>query len=279
MKKVVVINGSPSPKGYTMKMVKIFEEQSKVINPFIDFEYIHLIEKDLKYCLGCCRCLAVGGHLCPIEDDAAEILDAMCNADGVVFAAPGYSQMVSGLYKNFMDRFMYLDHIPDVDLIGKPALVISTSGAEMVMKPAKFMSDMGALFWGCNVTDVIGIASAMFVASEKYAQKTEKKLFEAAEKFSDALFRVERPRPSFKQYMYFMFNKTENEIGEDNQPYRIKYWNINGWMEADYYYETFVNPLYKLVGGIVFPTMKMVYRLTMGKNAKQKIRKYLEERY
>ena len=273
MKKIVVINGSASVKGYTMKMVRIFEEYLTKKNPDVEMEYIHLIKKNLKTCLGCCRCLARGVAGCPLVDDGMEILEKMRQADGIIFAAPGYSHMVSGLYKNFMDRFMYLDHLPDVEFPGKPAVVISTSGAEGINKTPRYMADYGVLWWGCNVTDVIGIASAMFIASEKYEQKTIRRLDKAAKKYI-AEMRLEEPRkPSFKQWSFFMFNKTEN------QPYRMQHWIDQSWMDSDYYYKTFVNPLYKLFGLFIFPSIKLVYRLSMGKTAKEKIARYLEERY
>ena len=272
-KKVVVINGSPRIKGYTMRMVRIFEEYLTGIDRSIEFEYVHLIRKNLKFCLGCCRCLTHGGHNCPIKDDADEILKTMHSADGLILAAPGYSHSISGLYKNFMDRFMYLDHLPE--FIGVPAAVISTSGAEGLNKPPKYMKDFGVVWWGCNVKDVLGIGSSLFVASEKYAEKTRKKLNRAAVNFKKMLDRKSLPSPSFQEYMFFRFNKTEMEIGPTVNPYRAEYWNENGWMDADYYYQARINPFYKLTAAMIFPLMKLAYRMTMGKNAEEKIKKYL----
>lgn len=275
MKNVVVINGSPRPDGYTMKMVKIFEEELKEIDRNIELDYIHLIKKDVKQCLGCCKCLAVGGENCPIQDDIPEILEEMRNADALVFAAPGYAQMVPGLYKNFMDRFMYLDHLNDLRLIGKTAVIISTSGGERVNRPAKYMANMGVTWWGCNVTDIVGIASAFFVMNERYKHKTEKRLRSVAEKFHAELNREKPRRPNFRQYFYFMYNKLEIQTAGETMPARFTIWKKNNWLKTDYYYKTFVNPLYKMVGTPLFALVKLIQKVIMGDDFAEKGLEYM----
>lgn len=178
-----------------------------------------------------------------------------------------------------MDRFMYLDHIPDVKLVGKPAVVISTSGAEMIMRPVKYMVDMGVLWWGLNITGAIGIASAMFVASKKYEMKARKKLQETAERFWEDMNRKMPRKPTLKQYLYFVFNKAEDQIGGENQPFRKEHWEKNGWTTSNYYYTTKVNLFYRMLGVMTIILMKTTYRMMMGRDAQVKIQKYLEQRY
>ena len=153
MKKIVVVSGSPRKSGNTMNMVKIVEEEMKQLNGLVEFEYIYLIEKNLKYCIGCSKCLTEGGHNCPLKDDKDEILEKMLKTDGLIFASPGYAAMVSGLFKNFIDRFMYQDHIPE--FIGKPTLIISTSGGDGVMGAPKYMANMSFYWWGCTIVDIM----------------------------------------------------------------------------------------------------------------------------
>ena len=274
MGKIVVVSASPRKKGYTMKMVKIFEESIKKLDSNIEFEYIYLIQKNLKYCIGCCRCLTEGGHNCPIEDDAKKILETMHSADGLIFAAPGYAHAISGLFKNFVDRFMYLDHIPE--FVGIPATIISTSGAEGIMKPPKYISEWAITWWGCNVVDLLGIGSSFFIANEKYRQKSKDKLKKAAENFYKELNRKTPKKPSFLQYQYFMFNKGELLIAPTANPYRAKVWKENGWLDSDYYYKVSINPLFKIFGAFLVVVMKLIYRKMMGKNANEKLQQYLD---
>jgi len=272
--KILVVSGSPRKKGNTMSMVKIVENNMKNIDESIDFEYCYLIEKDLRYCRGCSNCLRQGGGKCPIKDDAHEILQSMHKADGIIFASPGYAAMVSGLFKNFIDRFMYLDHIPE--LIAKPVLIVSTAGGDGVMGAPKFMANNSFYWWGCNIVDIIGIPHAFYVLNDKYRKKIEKQLLKSAERFYDAVRLQPKPRPKFIQYLYFMFNKTELQISSTVMPYRTKIWNERGWINMDYYYKTHVNPVFKIVGAVAFGMMKIVYRNIMGKNADTALAEYVQ---
>ncbi|MDC7126260.1 MAG: NAD(P)H-dependent oxidoreductase [Spirochaetales bacterium] len=273
--KVLVVSGSPRKNGNTMSMVKIVENNMKKIDESVDFEYLHLIDKDLRYCRGCTICLRKGGHNCPLKDDAPSILKAMNEADGIIFASPGYAAMVSGLFKNFIDRFMYLDHIPE--LIAKPAMIMSTSGGDGVMGAPKYMAKMSFYWWACNITDIIGIGHAFYVINDKKRLKIERQLLRASDKFYDAVRLQPKPRPSFIQYMYFMFNKTELEVSSTGMPFRTKVWEENGWMKMDYYYKTRVNPLFKIIGFIAFGGMKLVYHNLLGKDADTRLAKYVLE--
>lgn len=190
MRKIVVINGSPRKKGYTMQMVNMFEESLGRLDNDIEFEYINLIDSNLKFCIGCCECLKQGGHKCPLKDDGRVIHHKILNADGIVLSAPGYSHAISGLFKNFLDRFMYQDHLPEY--VGKPTMIICTSGAEGVNNPPKYIDNKAASWWGCNIVDAIGISSAFYVANEKYRNKTIKLLNKCAKNFHAELNRTQQ---------------------------------------------------------------------------------------
>jgi multimeric flavodoxin WrbA len=274
MKKILVVSGSARKKGNTMSMVKVVEDKMTSMNQEVEFEYLHLIDKDLKYCVGCSLCLRKGGHNCPLKDDKDEILEKMHEADGIIFTSPGYSAMVSALFKNFIDRFMYLDHIPE--FIGKPVLIVSTSGGDGVMGAPKFMANNSFYWWGCNIVDVIGIGHAFYTINKRTKIKCDKRLHEAAKKLNYEV--VERPirKPTFRQYMYFMFNKTELEVSPDVMPYRTKVWEENGWLNSSYYYDTSINPLYRLMGFVGFGLMKFIYRRLLGKEASMNLATYVQ---
>jgi multimeric flavodoxin WrbA len=188
----------------------------------------------------------------------------MHSADGLVFASPGYSAMVSGLFKNFLDRFMYLDHIPE--FIGVPVSIICTSGGDGVNGAPDFTSNNAITWWGCNIVNKIGIAHAFYYINNKYRKKTEMKLQKAADKMHREISEKPKRSPTFRQYMYFMFNKVELQISSTVMPYRMKVWDEKGWIKADYYYKAFVNPLYKTVCFFLFSYMKIAYRFLLGKN-------------
>ena len=78
----------------------------------VKFEYLFLQDTHLEMCRGCFNCVSRGEEFCPLKDDREDIEKRILEADGVIFASPVYCQMVSGLMKNFIDRFAYLFHRP-----------------------------------------------------------------------------------------------------------------------------------------------------------------------
>mgnify|MGYP001002794253 CR=1 FL=1 len=275
MKTVLVISGSPRKKGNTMEIVKRIEEDSLKIDPTVRFDYIHLIDRNLGFCRGCSRCLTRGGDACPLKDDKSDLLDSMRKADGLIFASPGYSHMVSALYKNFMDRFMYLDHIPE--LINKPALIVSTTGGDGVSGTPEYMNRKSVLWWGCDIVDTIGVAHAFYTINRRYHEKINKRLNRSAGRFLETMESGTKRKPTFGQYMCFKQNQAELIISPDAMPYRTEIWNENGWMKQDYYYSVKVNPLYRIIGSSMILMVSVMYRLMIGKDMSGKMRQYLCE--
>ncbi len=69
----------------------------------------------------------------------------MMKADGVIFLTPVYVVNMSGLLKNFIDRFAYLCHRQKFN--GKKAWIIcstGSSGANIVCK----LTSMAPISWG-----------------------------------------------------------------------------------------------------------------------------------
>ncbi|HOV13995.1 MAG TPA: flavodoxin family protein, partial [Spirochaetota bacterium] len=131
--KVLAIIGSPRKK-YSYDMLKILENELKQINSFIEFRYAFLIEYNLKYCLGCSQCKE-NEEKCPLKDDSIKIKREMEESDLLIFNSPVYSGNVSGLFKNFCDRFHYLHFRPI--FYSKKAMwltVTSLNGTEITSK-------------------------------------------------------------------------------------------------------------------------------------------------
>ncbi|MBN2795088.1 MAG: NAD(P)H-dependent oxidoreductase [Clostridia bacterium] len=277
MSKIVVVNGSARIKGNTMSMVKVFEEQMRKMDPSVEFEYIHLIQKNFGYCLSCNQCLLKGPDQCLNRDDAREILEKMHSADGLVFASPGYGAMVSALFKNLLDRFMYLDHM--VEFEGVPAVIISTSGGDGVTGAPKYMADRAIRWWGCNIIDKIGIGHAFYVMNEKSKAKGNKRLEKAAISMLKEIEAEKPMKPTFLSYMYFIFNKTEGEVSPSAQPARYEHWVYRGWFNKSYYYDTKINIFYKMLGKFFNVTMKFVFKLLLGKDADQKLGAWTHNNY
>ena len=67
-----------------------------------EVETIDLRGKEIRFCNGCLACQTT--LCCPIEDDAADILEKMLRADVIAFATPIYFYEMSGQMKTLLDR-------------------------------------------------------------------------------------------------------------------------------------------------------------------------------
>jgi multimeric flavodoxin WrbA len=105
--KITVFNSSPKAgKSNTNVMVEAFLKGAKKAGA--DTENIFLARWKIRPCLGCFSCWVKTPGRCVIQDGMAELLGKLAETDIVVFATPLYVDNVSGVMKNFMDRFMPL---------------------------------------------------------------------------------------------------------------------------------------------------------------------------
>ena len=100
--KITAIIGSQR-KGNTLKAVKRVEELLRERFSDLDFEYVMLMDADIKTCTGCFSCLKKGIEFCPLKDDISSIISKMKDSDGLIFATPVYVLNVTPNMKNFIE--------------------------------------------------------------------------------------------------------------------------------------------------------------------------------
>ena len=108
--KVLAIIGSPR-KGHSYQVTQQIERRLKQ-NGDVRVEYVFLSQMNLQACRGCYVCQSLGEQYCPLEDDRADLVKRMRQADGTILVSPAYTGNVSGLMKNLMDRLAYTAHRP-----------------------------------------------------------------------------------------------------------------------------------------------------------------------
>lgn len=101
---VVLLNGSPHPKGCTAtaleEMIKVFEGEG------VETELIHIGNKAVRGCISCGYCSKNGK--CVFNDDLVnEIAPKFETADGLVVGSPVYYSSPNGTILSFMDRLFY----------------------------------------------------------------------------------------------------------------------------------------------------------------------------
>ena len=86
MKTILVISGSPRPRGNTYKLTALFEQELKTLGDYT-FDYQFLKKLNLNYCKGCLICMKKGEEHCPCRDDALMLRDKLLSAHGPCLSA------------------------------------------------------------------------------------------------------------------------------------------------------------------------------------------------
>jgi len=109
--KVLAVNGSPHRgKGNTALILDPFLEGLR--DAGADVELLYTGDLDIKPCLGCFGCWIKTPGKCVQDDDMAELLSRLRQAELWVLATPLYFDGPSGPLKNVMDRMTSFLRLP-----------------------------------------------------------------------------------------------------------------------------------------------------------------------
>lgn len=123
--KVLIINGSPRPRGNTKialdEMVKIFDQEG------IESEIVHIGNKDIRGCIACMSCKTKLGH-CVFDDCVNEISQKFEEADGLVVGTPVYYGSANATLIAFLTRLFYSTPFDKTMKVGASAVVARRGG-------------------------------------------------------------------------------------------------------------------------------------------------------
>ncbi len=236
--KILAIMGSPKGKGSGYRVVQLIEKRMKAIGD-VEFEYLFLKDANLQPCKGCFTCVTKGEDKCPLKDDRAKIEAAILASDGIILSSPVYVMNVSGLMKNFIDRFASTNHRPHFH--HQKVLIVANSGG---IGFKETLAAMRHALGGMRVVHELGLGTPPWPVTEKAAAKNERAVRKAADMLYVACLDKTLPGPGLYDYVGFL---VQQHIGIE----------CKEWLPADYefykgrayYYDTKVNPLIKLAAG------------------------------
>ena len=122
--RVLIINGSPRPKGNTAialnEMVKVFQADG------IEAELVQIGNKDIRGCIACGQCFYKGK--CVFDDIVNELAPKFEAADGLVIASPVYYASANATLIACLDRLFYSTHFDKTMKVGASVVVARRGG-------------------------------------------------------------------------------------------------------------------------------------------------------
>ena len=106
--KVLMINGSPHPKGCIATAFGFAVEEFAAAG--VESEQVVIGNKNIRSCIDCGRCRTLG-H-CVFNDVVNECVPKVAEADGLILGSPVYYGNPNGALLSFMQRMLYSSHVP-----------------------------------------------------------------------------------------------------------------------------------------------------------------------
>ena len=121
--KVLLVNGSPHPKGCIVRALKELEETLN--KEGIETENILVGNVDVRGCIACGSCMK--NNKCVFDDIVNEVAPKFKEADGIVVGTPVYYAHTNGNVISFLDRLFYSSKFDKTMKVG--AAVVSSRRA------------------------------------------------------------------------------------------------------------------------------------------------------
>jgi multimeric flavodoxin WrbA len=101
--KIVVLNGSPRPKGNTAALIDAFKEGAESKGHQVSVLQVGTMK--IAGCKGCEYCHTKGNGACVQKDDMAEVYPALAESEMLLLASPVYYHGLTGQLESVVSRF------------------------------------------------------------------------------------------------------------------------------------------------------------------------------
>jgi multimeric flavodoxin WrbA len=126
---ILVLNGSPRPKGNTSQMAAAFREGAESAGHTVNV--VDVCRKKIAGCLACEYCHTKGDGQCIQKDDMQEVYGLLKEAEMLVIASPIYYHGISGQLKCTIDRFYSAAYPKKPEHLSKVAMFLSSGDSDM----------------------------------------------------------------------------------------------------------------------------------------------------
>jgi multimeric flavodoxin WrbA len=126
---ILVLNGSPRPKGNTKQMIEAFQEGA--ISAGHNVNIVDVCRKKIAGCLACEYCHTKEIGTCVQKDDMQEVYALLKEAHMLVIASPIYYHGISGQLKCTIDRFYSTAYPDKPPYLKKVAMILSSGDPNM----------------------------------------------------------------------------------------------------------------------------------------------------
>ena len=126
---ILVLNGSPRPRGDTAKMVAAFRAAAEEAGHRVTV--MEVCRMDIRGCLACEYCHGKGSGACVQKDDMQQIYEKLADTEMLVLASPIYYHNISGQLKCVIDRFYAALYPKAPECLKKVAMFLASGDPEM----------------------------------------------------------------------------------------------------------------------------------------------------
>lgn len=223
--KIAIIHGQ-NHKGSTYHIGRMIVD--KIIGEKEITEFF--LPRDLNhFCLGCYSCIEDESK-CPFYDEKRKIMEAVEEADVLVFTTPTYCMRASAPMKSFLDlTFTYwMAHKPRKCMFHKKAIVVSTAAGQGTATAIKDVTTT-LHYWGVPYIKTYGV-NVQAMNWGQVSEKTKMKIGRDTEKIAKAFSNERKPRVGMKTKAFFNMMRMMQRAGWGSSPIEREYWEKNGWL-------------------------------------------------
>lgn len=189
-----------------------------------------ILPKDLpNFCTGCYTCMHKSHEGCPHKTAILPIMEAILEADVLVFTTPVYCLRTPASMKALLDHLFvwWMVHRPQKDMFYKHAVIIA-AGAGAGMKSAAKDIKTSFTYWGISHVQTIHVrsmAESWSDMKEDHKQKVYQKLSKVAKNIENKHLCVKLKIKAIFYMMRWMIKKDMSASPTDHD-----YWKTQGWL-------------------------------------------------